>query len=84
MLVPFAEGGETEQAMRADRLAALGLAVVVDEAGLTPQALAAAIDEAVSRPRRRGFDFGFDGARRSAEVIGRMLDDACTTQATTA
>jgi predicted glycosyltransferase len=84
VLVPFAAGGETEQRMRAQRLEALGLAVVVDEDRLAADTLAAAVDAAATRPRWGRFDFDCDGARRSAELIGRMLDDACRTRATAA
>jgi predicted glycosyltransferase len=43
VLVPFAAGGETEQARRADLLAAAGRAVMLREADLSPDALLAAI-----------------------------------------
>lgn len=50
VVVPFVGGGETEQTMRAERLAALGAVHVVPEDGLTPQALAMAIDRAAAGP----------------------------------
>ena len=50
VLVPFAAGGETEQRARAEALARRGLAVKVDEAGLTPGRLAAAIAAALALP----------------------------------
>ncbi len=66
VLVPFAEGGETEQALRAARLAALGLAETVEDAALTSQNLAAAIDRAVTPAAT---DFALDGAERSATLL---------------
>ena len=50
VLVPFAEGRETEQAQRADLLAARGRAVVLDEAGTDAARLAAAADVALTHP----------------------------------
>src|ERR1700726_1376328 len=48
VLVPFAAERETEQLMRAERLMALGAAVLLRESELTPASLAAAIDRAAS------------------------------------
>ena len=70
VLVPFAAGGrETEQPARAALLAGRGLAQVVEEDGLTPARLAAAVDRAVAaslpeRPAMRG-----DGAQTSASIL---------------
>ena len=50
VVVPFVGGGETEQTMRAERLAALGAVHVVSEDGLSPPTLAAAIDRAAAGP----------------------------------
>jgi len=66
VLVPFAEGGETEQSLRAARLQALRLAETVAEAALTPESLAAAIDRAAP-PAAGGF--ALDGAERSAALL---------------
>jgi predicted glycosyltransferase len=46
VVVPFAEGGETEQPVRARLLAERGLLTVVDPGTLTPATLAAGIDGA--------------------------------------
>lgn len=51
VLVPFAGGGEAEQTLRADLLAQRGWAEIVNEAELSPERLAAAVDRAASRPR---------------------------------
>jgi predicted glycosyltransferase len=69
VLVPFAAEGETEQAMRAARLAARDLAEVVDERDLIPATLAAAIDRAALRGVAPPCPFATDGAARSAERI---------------
>lgn len=69
VLVPYAEGGESEQATRALALAALGRAEVVAEDGLTPTALAAAVDRAATQDVSIGRDWSFDGAERSAELL---------------
>lgn len=73
VLVPFAEEGQTEQAMRAKRLAAHELAIVVDERDLAPAELAHAVDAAATRARWGRWDFASDGARRSAEIIAELL-----------
>ncbi len=69
VLVPFAGGGESEQALRAKLLAEKGLAHVVEEQSLAPATLAAAIDRAAAgaRPAPGAVDLG--GARRSAELL---------------
>ncbi|MEZ5668226.1 MAG: glycosyltransferase [Alphaproteobacteria bacterium] len=68
VLVPFAGSGETEQPMRAARLATLGLVAVVDEAGLTPRSLADAIDAAAAHPTHWP-DLALDGAAVSACLL---------------
>src|SRR5690606_10593764 len=61
VVVPFAGGEETEQALRANLLAERGLLQVVRESGLTPQRLADAIDAALaSAPATAGIRL--DGA----------------------
>ena len=68
VFVPFAEGRETEQTLRAGHLAAKGAAEIVPGTELTPARLAAAILRALSRgPGTLAIDTG--GARRSAELI---------------
>ncbi len=72
VLVPFAAGRETEQPLRAERLAALGAAELVRESELSAAALAAAIERAAARPRPvLAIDTG--GAARSAQVIAEMI-----------
>ena len=49
VLVPYARDGETEQALRAQRLAEMGRVATVEEAVLSPQSLAAAVDLAAAQ-----------------------------------
>jgi predicted glycosyltransferase len=74
VVVPFTGNGETEQRARGERLAAFGLAVVVDDRTLTPERLAAAVDEAGTRERFARWDFESDGAARTAELVAQLLD----------
>jgi predicted glycosyltransferase len=71
VLVPFAAGRETEQLMRAERLAALGAAELVRENELSPQRLAAAVERAAaSEPATVAIDTG--GAASTARLIAAM------------
>jgi predicted glycosyltransferase len=70
VLIPFAEGGETEQSDRAGRLAKLGLAAVVAEDDLTPESLAEAMAAA---PEPRGLTLDLDGAAQTARLLGHRL-----------
>lgn len=68
VLIPFAEGGETEQALRAQLFAEAGRAVTVDQAGLTPDLLGAAVNRAADLPPVT-LDLALDGARRTVEIL---------------
>jgi predicted glycosyltransferase len=72
VVIPFADGGETEQAQRAHALAARGWVEVVPEEHLEPRRLAAAIDRALTQPPpQRRLDC--DGARETARWVTRLL-----------
>lgn len=73
VLVPFAAGGETEQTMRAHRLAARGLAQTVEEAELAPGALAAAVDRAAAAPRPDAGGVDLSGTETSARLLAGWL-----------
>jgi len=75
VVVPFTEGGETEQSLRAQLFAERGAAEMVAEAGLTPAALAAAVDRAAGRPRSPGAAADLDGAARSAALVAALVAD---------
>lgn len=68
VLVPFAEGGESEQSERARLLHGRGLASVLDPAKLTAAALSDRIDQAMKQPRP-GQRFTLDGAARTADAL---------------
>ena len=70
LLVPYTTLGETEQADRAGRLAALGRAAVIGEGQLDPSRLAAAIREAREMALPPAFlNVATDGAARTAEIL---------------
>ena len=72
VLVPFAAEGETEQALRARLLAERGRVRVVDEATLTPETLAAAVDEALSRPAPLLEGLALGGAGETARIVREL------------
>lgn len=72
VLVPFAAHGQTEQAFRARRLAERGWALVVEEDGLAPKRLAAAIDRAAAGNRPRPEGISLDGTARSAALLSAL------------
>ena len=63
------KGGETEQRERAARLATHGLAAVLSDHDLSPEALAGAIDTALALPSSEKHSFALDGARKTAELL---------------
>jgi predicted glycosyltransferase len=72
VVVPFAAERETEQSLRAERLAARGVIELVHERELSPRRLAEAIDRAIARgPAAIMIDL--EGARRSAAIITMMI-----------
>jgi predicted glycosyltransferase len=73
VLVPFAGGGESEQALRARLLSEKGLVHLVEEDQLAPATLAAAIDRAAAAPRPVAAALDLDGARRSAGLLREWM-----------
>lgn len=71
VVVPFAGGAETEQTLRARSFAERGLLEVLEEAALSPQTLAAAVDRAAARPAPAAERIDLGGAGRSAALIAR-------------
>jgi predicted glycosyltransferase len=72
VVVPFASERETEQQLRAGRLAAQGILELVPETELTPARLANAIERAIQRdPGTISVDTG--GAGRTADVIANII-----------
>ena len=72
VVVPFAAAGETEQSLRAERLAACGVLEVLHESELSPTRLCAATNRAIARPPA---EIAIDtaGGRQSAEAIVEMI-----------
>ncbi len=74
IVVPFAAGSETEQAMRAELLAQRGALHVVPEAALTGATLAAAIARALAAPAPVMPALRRDGAARTAAFLATLAE----------
>lgn len=72
VLVPFETASETEQRVRAERLASTGLAETVWESELTPSNLARAIDRALARRSEPWPPLALDGAARTARLVTEL------------
>ena len=70
LVLPFAEGAESEQSLRARLLAERGLLGIAEA---EPVRLAAAIDAALARPRPRPGAVDLDGAAETARQIARLI-----------
>ncbi len=71
VVVPFAAPGETEQLARAQVLAERGALTLLDPGALSPAALAAAMDRALTRPARRPL-IRMDGGPTTARLIAAL------------
>lgn len=69
VVVPFEDDGETEQRARAERFAALGLLTLLPADRLTPQTLAAAVRDALARPRPEAARVATDGLAETVRLI---------------
>lgn len=74
VLVPFEAGAETEQRLRAERLAAHGLGLVLPEAQLSGTSLLASIEAALALPEPVRPSIDLDGARRSVAVVEALAE----------
>ena len=74
IMVPFAEGGETEQARRAEALGARGLVQVVKESELSAESLALAIDRAMEAAAPAPSGLKLDGAETTPALLLAALD----------
>lgn len=70
---PYAGAEETEQTLRAERLAARGALEIVPEASLSPASLAAAVERALARPAAALASLDTGGVSASARLIGAWL-----------
>ena len=68
LLVPFDEGQEVEQGLRAEALAKLPGFRVLRQDDVTPERLLALLAEAMDDPARNAAQFAFDGAAHSVEI----------------
>jgi len=73
ILVPFTAGGETEQTVRANRLATLGLAVALPENGLTGRLLGETIEASLAQPKPGSHRLDLNGAAHTAKLLRDML-----------
>ncbi|MGH6718370.1 MAG: glycosyltransferase family protein [Alphaproteobacteria bacterium] len=71
VVVPFSAEGQTEQAVRAERLAAMGLVHVIAEADLAPAVLADMVARVATLPRPPSGAVDLAGAERTAELLDR-------------
>jgi predicted glycosyltransferase len=72
VVVPFAGSGETEQNVRATALGDRGAITVLTEAQLSPAALAAAIQRALSAaPQPTDLRLDLGGMEKTAQIVGQ-------------
>jgi predicted glycosyltransferase len=72
LVLPFAEGGESEQTLRARLLAKRGLLALM-EPPFEPAALARAIDAAADMPRPQRARIDLDGANATARHVVALM-----------
>lgn len=77
VLIPFVGHGESEQNLRASRLAARGRVQLVPEAELSPARLAAAIDAADAMPAPGDHGIDLAGIEASVRLIAAQLGARC-------
>ena len=73
VLVPFETTTETEQSIRAERLANLGLAETIREVDLTPESLAKAVDTVLDRPPPQVIDIDLDGMANTVRFVRHLV-----------
>jgi predicted glycosyltransferase/peptidoglycan/xylan/chitin deacetylase (PgdA/CDA1 family) len=76
VLVPFEAGRETEQRLRAERLAELGLTRVLPEAELSPVTLAEAVRAEAARSAGRSPGIALDGAAQTVAIVEKLARPA--------
>lgn len=73
VVVPYVGQGETEQSLRAEKLAQGGFVILLAEADLQPKTLAKAIDTAIEAPNPTGPRPRLDGVGGSLDLIEGWL-----------
>lgn len=76
VFVPFDDGGEVEQGLRADALATLPGVSVVRQADLSGSSLADAIGKLAHQERRSPRTTGMDGAKTSVDIVHGLRAEA--------
>lgn len=77
ILIPYTAQGETEQADRAERLARLGRATVLEDTGLTAEGLAEAVKGALAQTLSTSEPLlDTDGASRTARILQQLVTRA--------
>ncbi|HFQ15665.1 MAG TPA: glycosyl transferase [Rhodobacteraceae bacterium] len=74
LIVPFAEGGESEQGFRAREFARRGLFQVIDADGLSPRRLADAALAAMQAHKRQPAKINLDGVATTARLVAGMIN----------
>ncbi|MFD3190532.1 glycosyltransferase family protein [Sedimentitalea sp. HM32M-2] len=74
VFVPFDDGREVEQTLRAEALSHLPGITTLRTADLTPDRLCAAVRQVLTAPARHGPQLCFDGAARTVALAQDMLD----------
>ncbi|SDW76186.1 Predicted glycosyl transferase [Ruegeria halocynthiae] len=74
ILIPFDDGKEVEQGLRARSLAQLTGIEVLNSSDLSGQSLADALNRVISDSRRPPMTEGFDGAHRSIEIATALFE----------
>ena len=72
VFVPFDDGNEIEQGLRAAALAKRDGIAQLNRAQLSPDALVAALADVMAAPRRDAGTLGFDGAVRAVEITHKL------------
>ncbi|WP_120634373.1 glycosyltransferase family protein [Ruegeria sp. EL01] len=74
VFVPFDDGKEVEQGLRAHSLSELPAIEVLASQNLTGATLASAVERVISDGPRLPRDQGFDGAQQTVEITKRLLE----------
>lgn len=73
VLVPFDDGAEVEQTLRAESLAQMAAVEVLRSAEMTPRVLCDAVERVMMDGRRADTGLGFDGAGQSVSLAVEMV-----------
>lgn len=74
VFVPFDDGNEVEQSLRAHSLSGLAGITTLHSKDLTPDALCAAVRQVLAAPKREQGSLRFDGAAQSVAIATNMAE----------